>query len=410
MRVSEFPLKEYDMAGDGKKIDPTWRTQTKLVRGGLGRSEYRETAEAIYMTSGFVYDSAEDAEDAFNGSADRYIYTRYGNPTVASFQKRMCLLEGAENCTATSSGMSAVFYSLLALLRAGDRLVASRALFGSCDYIVSELLPRYGVETELVSGTNIEQWERALTKPTQAVFVETPSNPTLEIVDLSKVAELAHTAGARLVVDNVVATPILQKPLKLGADVVIYSATKHIDGQGRALAGAILGTQEYYEECLQPFIRHTGPSCSPFNAWLMLKGLETLELRVERHCRNTTDVAHWLEKQHGIDTVIYPGLQSHPQYDIAKKQMSGSGSVLSFQLEGGKKRAFSLLNSLKMIDISNNLGDTKSIVTHPATTTHQRLTPEGRGELGITDGLVRLSVGLEDPQDIKDDLAQALAQ
>ena len=266
------------------------------------------------------------------------------------------------------------------------------------------------METELVSGTNIEQWERALTKPTQAVFVETPSNPTLEIIDLPKVAELAHTAGAKLVVDNVVATPILQKPLKLGADVVIYSATKHIDGQGRALAGAILGTQEYYEECLQPFIRHTGPSCSPFNAWLMLKGLETLELRVERHCRNTTEVAHWLEKQHGIDKVIYPGLQSHPQYNIAKKQMSGSGSVLSFQLEGGKKRAFSLLNALKMIDISNNLGDTKSIVTHPATTTHQRLTPEGRGELGITDGLVRLSVGLEDPQDIKDDLAQALAR
>ena len=398
------------MAGDGKKIDPTWRTQTKLVRGGLGRSEYRETAEAIYMTSGFVYDSAEDAENAFNGSTDRYIYTRYGNPTVTSFQKRMCLLEGAESCTATSSGMSAVFYSLLALLRAGDRLVASKALFGSCDYIVSELLPRYGVETELVSGTNMEQWERALTKPTQAVFVETPSNPTLEIIDLPKVAELAHTAGAKLVVDNVVATPILQKPLKLGADVVIYSATKHIDGQGRALAGAILGTQEYYDECLQPFIRHTGPSCSPFNAWLMLKGLETLELRVERHCRNTIDVAHWLEKQHGIDKVIYPGLLSHPQYDIAKKQMSDSGSVLSFQLEGGKKRAFSVLNALKMIDISNNLGDTKSIVTHPATTTHQRLTPEGRGELGITDGLVRLSVGLEDPQDIKDDLAQALAR
>lgn len=362
------------------------------------------------MTSGFVYDSAEDAEDAFNGSTDRYIYTRYGNPTVASFQKRMCLLEEAENCTATSSGMSAVFYSLLALLRAGDRLVASKALFGSCDYIVSELLPRYGVETELVSGTNIEQWERALSKSTQAVFVETPSNPTLEIIDLPKVAELAHTAGAKLVVDNVVATPILQKPLKLGADVVIYSATKHIDGQGRALAGAILGTQEYYEECLQPFIRHTGPSCSPFNAWLMLKGLETLELRIDRHCKNTTDVAHWLEKQHGIDKVIYPGLQSHPQYDIAKKQMSGAGSVLSFQLEGGKQRAFSVLNALQMIDISNNLGDTKSIVTHPATTTHQRLTPEGRGELGITDGLVRLSVGLEDPQDIKADLAQALAR
>ena len=397
------------MAGDGKKLNPTWRAQTKLIRGGLGRTEHRETAEAIFMTSGFVYDSAEDAEDAFKGKSDRYIYTRYGNPTVSSFQERMCLLEGAENCVATSSGMSAVFYSLLSLLKAGDRLVASKALFGSCDYIVSELLPRYGINTEFVSGTDMDQWETALRKPTHAVFVETPSNPTLEIIDLPKVSELAHAVGAKVIVDNVLATPVLQKPLQLGADIVIYSATKHIDGQGRALAGAILGSQEYYDDYLQPFIRHTGPSCSPFNAWLMLKGLETLELRVERHCKNTIDVAKWLTKQDGVNKVIYPGLENHPQYNVAKKQMSGSGSVLSFQVKGGKEHAFKFLNSLLMIDISNNLGDSKSIATHPATTTHQRLSPEERDALGITDGLVRLSVGLEDPQDIKNDIAQSLA-
>lgn len=396
------------MAGDGKKVDPNWRTQTKMVRGGLGRSEHRETAEAMYVTSGFVYDNAEDAEAAFKGETDRFIYTRYGNPTVSAFQDRMCLLEGAESCTATASGMSAVFNALLALVKAGDRVVASRALFGSCDYIIAEILPRFGVETEFVDGTDPAQWEQALAKPTQAVFLETPSNPTLEIIDLERVAELTHAAGGKLVVDNVVATPILQKPLELGADIVVYSATKHIDGQGRALAGAILGSQQFYDDCLQPFIRHTGPSCSPFNAWLMLKGLETLDLRVERHCRNTIEVARWLEAQKGIIRVIYPGLESHPQHDLAKKQMSDFGSVVSFELEGGKEKAFSMLNAFRVIDISNNLGDTKSITTHPATTTHQRLTPEGRDALGITDGLVRLSVGLEDVEDIKEDLAQAL--
>lgn len=396
------------MAGDGKKVDPNWRTQTKMVRGGLGRSEHRETAEAMYVTSGFVYDNAEDAEAAFKGETDRYIYTRYGNPTVGAFQDRMCLLEGAESCTATASGMSAVFNALLALVKAGDRVVASRALFGSCDYIIAEILPRFGVETEFVDGTDPDQWEKALSKPTQAVFLETPSNPTLEIIDLERVAELTHAAGGQLVVDNVVATPVLQKPLELGADIVVYSATKHIDGQGRALAGAILGTQQYYDDCLQPFIRHTGPSCSPFNAWLMLKGLETLELRVERHCRNTIEIARWLEDQKGITRVIYPGLESHPQHDLARKQMRDFGSVVSFELEGGKDKAFSMLNAFNVIDISNNLGDTKSITTHPATTTHQRLTPEGREALGITDGLVRLSVGLEDVEDIKEDLAQAL--
>jgi O-succinylhomoserine sulfhydrylase len=396
------------MAGDGRTVNPNWRTQTKMVRGGVDRSAHRETAEAIFATSGFVYDYAEDAEAAFKGETDRYIYSRYGNPTVTAFQDRLCLLEGAEFCTATASGMSAVFNALLALVKAGDRVVSSRALFGSCDYIISEVLPRFGVETEFVDGTDLDQWEKALSKPTQAVFLETPSNPTLEIIDLKRVAELTHAAGGQLVVDNVVATPMLQKPLELGADIVVYSATKHIDGQGRALAGAILGRQSFYTDCLQPFIRHTGPSCSPFNAWIMLKGLETLDIRVERHCRNTHEVAHFLEGQKGITRVIYPGLESHPQHALAKKQMKDFGSVVSFELEGGKEKAFSTLNAFKIIDISNNLGDTKSITTHPATTTHQRLTPEGREKIGITDGLVRLSVGLEDVEDIKDDLAQAL--
>jgi O-succinylhomoserine sulfhydrylase len=399
---------EDDMAGDGKKIDPNWRTQTKLVRGGLDRSEHRETAEAMFMTSGFVYDRAEDAEAAFKGETDRFIYTRYGNPTVAAFQDRLCLLEGADFCTATASGMSAVYNALIALVKAGDRVVASRALFGSCDYIIGEILPRFGVETEFVDGTDASQWEKALSKPTAAVFLETPSNPTLEIIDLEHVSALTHAAGGKLVVDNVVATPVLQKPLELGADIVVYSATKHIDGQGRALAGAILGPQSFYDDCLQPFIRHTGPSCSPFNAWLMLKGLETLDLRVERHCQNTVEVARFLEGLKGVKRVIYPGLESHPQHALAKKQMKAFGSVVSFELEGGKEKAFSVLNAFQIIDISNNLGDTKSITTHPATTTHQRLTPEGRAHLGITDGLVRLSVGLEDVNDIKEDLARAI--
>ncbi len=386
-----------------------WRPQTKLVRGGLDRSPHRETAEALFLTSGFVYDQAEDAEAAFKGETDRFIYTRYGNPTVASFEERLRLLEGAEFCSATASGMSAVFTALIGLLKAGDRVVASRALFGSCHYIISELLPRFGVETEFVDGTDPAQWEKALSKPAQCVFLESPSNPTLEIIDIERVAELTHAAGGKLVVDNVLATPILQKPLELGADIVVYSATKHIDGQGRALAGAILGPQSYYKDCIQPLMRHTGPACSPFNAWLMLKGLETLDLRVERHCRNAQDIAEFLQTQPGVTRVIYPGLKSHPQHDLAARQMTKPGTVLAFEIDGGKDRAFRIQNALEVVDISNNLGDTKSIVTHPSTTTHQRLSEEERLRLGIGEGLLRLSVGLEDAEDIKEDLARALA-
>jgi O-succinylhomoserine sulfhydrylase len=386
-----------------------WRPQTKLVRGGLDRTQHRETAEALFLTSGFVYDRAEDAEAAFKGETDRFIYTRYGNPTVASFEERLRLLEGAEFCSATASGMSAVFTALIGLLKAGDRAVASRALFGSCHYIISELLPRFGVETEFVDGTDLAQWEKALSTPAQCVFLESPSNPTLEIIDIERIAELTHAAGGKLVVDNVLATPILQKPLELGADIVVYSATKHIDGQGRALAGAILGPQSYYDDCIQPLMRHTGPACSPFNAWLMLKGLETLDLRVERHCRNAQDVAEFLQTQPGVTRVIYPGLKDHPQHDLAARQMAKPGTVLAFEIEGGKARAFRIQNALEVIDISNNLGDTKSIVTHPSTTTHQRLPEEERQRLGIGEGLLRLSVGLEDVEDIKEDLARALA-
>lgn len=396
------------MAGSGHAGSREWRPQTKLVRGGLDRTQHRETAEALYLTSGFVYDRAEDAEAAFKGDVQRYIYTRYGNPTVGAFEERLRLLEGAEFCSATSSGMSAVFTALTALLKAGDRVVASRALFGSCSYIISDFLPRYGVETVFVDGTDLAQWEKALSKPTQCVFLETPSNPTLEIIDLGRVAELTHAAGGKLVVDNVLATPMLQRPLEFGADIVVYSATKHIDGQGRALAGAILGPKSYYKDNLQPLLRHTGPACSPFNAWIMLKGLETMDIRVERHCRNAQDVAEFLEKQPGVKRVIYPGLKSHPQYELAKRQMKLPGSVLSFEIDGGKERAFRIQNAFEIIDISNNLGDTKSIVTHPATTTHQRLPEEERLRLGITAGLLRLSVGLEDVEDIKEDLAAAL--
>ena len=385
-----------------------YRAQTQLVRGGLERGPNMETAEAIYPTSGYVYERAEDAEAAFKGEVDRYIYSRYGNPTVTMFEERLRLLEGAEACRATASGMAAVWTSLISLTRAGDRVVASRALFGSCYYIVTELLPRYGVETELVDGTDLNQWEAALKSGAAAVFLETPSNPTMEIIDLKAVCDLAHAVGAKVVVDNVFATPMLQRPIEFGADVVIYSATKHIDGQGRTMGGAILGTQDYNKKVLEPFIRHTGPSMSPFNAWVLLKGLETLDVRVKRHCENALAVAQFLEQQPEIRRVIYPGLLSHPQAELARRQMTDGSSIVSFEIEGDKARAFALLNALGMIDISNNLGDAKSLVTHPATTTHQRLTPEERGHQGIGDGLIRISVGLEDAEDIKEDLFQAL--
>ncbi len=385
-----------------------YRPQTELVRGGLNRSEFGETSEALFLTSGYVYPSAEEAEDAFKGRNDRFIYSRYANPTVAMFEERLRLLEGSEACRATASGMGAVFTALMSQLKAGDRVVSSLALFGSCHYVVSELLPRYGIEVEFVNGTDLDAWEAALAPGAACVFLETPSNPTMEIIDLKAVCELAHAAGARVVVDNVFATPMLQRPLEFGADVVVYSATKHIDGQGRTLGGAILCDQAFADDCLRNFIRHTGPSISPFNAWVLLKGLETLSLRVERHCANALAVAEFLEAHPAVPKVLYPGLDSHPQAALAKRQMSGSSSVVAFEVPGGKAQAFKTLNALRLIDISNNLGDSKSLVTHPATTTHQRLSPEERAEMGIAEGLIRLSVGLEDAEDLKEDLDRAL--
>lgn len=392
------------------KEKKTWRTATQLVRGGTSRSAFDETSEAIFLTSGYVYPSAEEAEVAFKGDKQRYIYSRYANPTLAMFEERLALLEGTKHCVATASGMSAVFAALASQLKAGDRVVASRALFGSCLYIVQDQLPKFGVETEFVDGTNLEEWERALSKPTTLVFMETPSNPCLDVIDISAVSELAHAAGAKVVVDNVFATPILQQPIDLGADIVIYSATKHIDGQGRTLGGAILtNDDEFLEDHLTPWIRHTGPAMSPFNAWVLLKGLETLSVRVRQHCENAHRVATHLETCASVSNVIYPGLPSHPQHKLAMSQMGNSGSTLiAFDLADGKEAAFKMLNALNIIDISNNLGDAKSLITHPATTTHQRLSDEEKTSLGITEGLVRLSVGLEDADDLIEDLDQAL--
>ena len=386
----------------------TLRPQTQAVRGGLERSPFHETSEAIYMTSGYVYESAEEAEAAFKGDAKRYIYSRYANPTVAMFEERLRLIEGAEACFATASGMSAVFASLMALLSAGDRIVSSRALFGSCHFIVNDILPRFGITCEFVDGADAAQWEAALAKPAKAVFLETPSNPALEIIDLAMVSELSHKAGAQVVIDNVFATPLLQRPLEFGADIVVYSTTKHIDGQGRGLGGAVLGRDEFINGELKTFLRHTGPCLSPFNAWIMVKGLETMDLRVDKHCDNALEIARFLESHNSIKRVLYPHLDSHPQVELARKQMSRGGTIVSFELAGGKQNAFALLNALQVIDISNNLGDSKSLATHPATTTHQRLPAEERERLGITDGLVRLSVGLEDVEDLKEDLARAL--
>ena len=394
--------------GGPSEAPKSYRRQTELVRGGLERSDFLETAEAIYMTSGYVYRTAEEAEAAFKGNVERYIYGRYGNPTVTMFEERLRLLEGAEACRATASGMAAVFASLLCQLKAGDRVVSARALFGSCHVIIAEILPRFGIETVLLDGTDLNAWEEALAPGAAAVFLETPSNPMLEIIDLAAVCQLAHRAGACVIVDNVFATPLLQRPIEFGADVVVYSATKHIDGQGRSLGGAVLGTKAFVDDKLVPLMRHTGPSMSPFNAWIMVKGLETLEVRVAQHCRNAMDLARYLESLPEISRVLYPGLESHPQFELSRRQMADTGSLLGFELAGGKERVFRFLNALKLIDISNNLGDTKSLITHPATTTHQRLGPEQRAELGITDDLVRLSVGLEDVEDLKEDIAEAL--
>ncbi|HVH77125.1 MAG TPA: O-succinylhomoserine sulfhydrylase [Stellaceae bacterium] len=381
---------------------------TLLVRGGATRSAFEETSEALFMTSGFVYDNAAAAEAAFANDGSRYVYSRYRNPTVAMFEERLRLIEGAEACRATASGMAAVFAALLCKLRAGQRVVSSRALFGSCHYIVAELLPRFGIESVLVDGRDLAQWEAALAPGAALAFCESPSNPAMELIDLEAVARLVHRAGGIFVVDNVFATPLLQKPLALGADVVVYSATKHIDGQGRSLGGAILGAEKYLKEDLGTFYRHTGPSLSPFNAWLLLKGLETLELRVERQCATALGIARHLASHPKIARVIYPGLPSHPQYDLAQRQMKAGGSLVAFDVAGGKEACFRFLDALRLVDISNNLGDSKSLVTHPATTTHSRLKPEARAELGIGDTLVRLSAGLEAEADLTADIDRAL--
>ena len=388
---------------------PSLRPQTLLSRGGTERSQFGETSEAIFMTSGYVYRRAEDAEAAFAHPGTAYVYSRYANPTVAMFEERLRLIEGAEACRGVASGMAAVYAALACFLKAGDRLVASRALFGSCNYIITQLLPRFGVETELVDGRDLGAWERPLSRGAKAVFVESLSNPTLETIDLEAVAKLTHRAGGLLIVDNVFATPLLMKPLKLGADIVVYSATKHIDGQGRGLGGAILGPAQWIVDHLANFLRHTGPSLSPFNAWMLLKGLETLDLRVERMSRNAAQVATFLDAHPKIERVIYPGLASHPQRALIERQLAGGGTLMAFTVAGGKAGAFRCLNAFRLILISNNLGDARSLVTHPATTTHHRLKPEERSVLGIDDGLVRFSVGLEDPADLIDDLERALA-
>ena len=391
-----------------RPLPPGLSPRTLMARGGHLRSQFMETCEAVYMSSGYVYRTAEEAESAFANDGSRFVYSRYANPTVAMFEERLRLLEGAEGCRATASGMAAVFAALACQVKAGDRVVASRALFNSCNYIITQILPRYGVATELVDGRDLDAWKRALATGVKAVFCESPSNPTLELVDLAAVAELTHRAGGVLVVDNVFATPLLQRPLRLGADIVVYSATKHIDGQGRSLGGAVLGSEKFVRETLMPYLRHTGPALSPFNAWLLLKGIETLPLRVEAQSRSAAEIAAYLERHPKVARTLYPGLESHPQYALARRQMSGGGTLVALSVAGGKAGAFRFQNALRLVEISNNLGDGKSLITHPATTTHHRFKPEERAKLGIDDGLVRLSVGLEDPADLIADLDQAL--
>jgi O-succinylhomoserine sulfhydrylase len=409
------PVESAGPPPDLEELLAGWDPQTRAVRGGLDRTGFQETSEALFLTSGYVFDSAEAAEASFNGEVERFVYSRYGNPTVAAFQERLRLLEGADACFATASGMSAVFTALGALLAAGDRVVAARSLFGSCFVILNEILPRWGVETVFVDGHDLAQWEQALATPAAAVFFESPSNPLQELVDIRAVVELAHAAGAQVVVDNVFATPLLQQATELGADVVVYSGTKHMDGQGRVLGGAVLGRADFINGPVKQLMRHTGPALSPFNAWTLLKGLETMSLRVNYSTASALEIARWLETQPAVRRVIYPFLESHPQYELARRQMSGGGTVVTFELEpdaaGGtdaKAAAFRLLNALTTVDISNNLGDAKSLITHPATTTHRAMGPDGRAAIGLGDGFVRLSVGLEATADLLKDLDRAL--
>ena len=382
--------------------------QTHLIHSGQDRSHFDETAEALYLTSGYVYETASEAEAAFNDEIDRFIYSRYGNPTVKALQDKMAILEGAEACLATGTGMAAIFATMACQLHAGDRVVASRALFGACHAILTKILPKWGVEVVLLDGRDLSAWEDALSMPCKIVFLESPSNPTLQLVDIPAVSRLAKKAGARVVLDNVFATPIHQKPLELGADIVCYSATKHIDGQGRVLGGFVLGSAEFITNELMPFYRQTGAVISPFNAWVLLKSVETLPLRIEAQSKTAGDVAQMLEAHPKVKAVQYPGLKSHPQYELAKKMMSGFGTLIAFEISGGKEQAFAFLDALQLIKISNNLGDTKSLACHPASTTHMNIGPEERALLQIEDGHIRLSVGLEDGDDLIDDLTHAL--
>ncbi|MBA4784371.1 MAG: O-succinylhomoserine sulfhydrylase [Rhizobiales bacterium] len=385
-----------------------WRPATQLVHGGTLRSQYGETSEAIYLTQGFVYETAEAAEARFKGESEGFIYARYGSPTNDMFEKRMCMLEGAEEARATASGMAAVAAAILCQLKAGDHIVAARALFGSCRWVVETLAPKYGIECTLVDGRSLENWEKAIRKNTKVFFLESPTNPTLEVIDIAGVAKLANQVGARVVVDNVFATPLFQKPLELGAHIVVYSATKHIDGQGRCLGGVVLSDSEWVAEHLQDYFRHTGPAMSPFNAWTLLKGIETLPLRVRQQTESAAKIADFLADQKKVARVIYPGRADHPQADIIAKQMTGGSTLVCLELKGGKEAAFALQNALEVVKISNNLGDAKSLITHPATTTHKNLTDEARAELGISAGTLRLSAGIEDSQDLLEDFARAL--
>ncbi|WP_048648239.1 O-succinylhomoserine sulfhydrylase [Nitratireductor soli] len=394
---------------ENDRSENDWKPQTTLVHSGVQRSHFGETSEAIYLTQGFVYDSAEAAEARFKGEEPGFVYSRYANPTVDMFERRMCALEGAEEARAMASGMAAVTAALLCSVKAGDHVVAGRALFGSCRWVVETLMPRYGIEATLVDGSKIEEWKAAIRPNTKLFFLESPTNPTLEVADIAAVANLANEIGGRLVVDNVFATPLLQKPLELGAHVVVYSATKHIDGQGRCLGGVVLSDKEWVDEHLQDFFRHTGPSLSPFNAWTLLKGLETLPLRVRQQTESAGRIADFLAEHGKIARVIYPGRPDHPQADIVARQMTGGSTLVCLEVAGGKSSAFAFQNALRTIKLSNNLGDAKSLITHPATTTHKNLTDEARAELGIGDGTLRLSVGIEHGDDLIADIERALA-
>ncbi|WP_076864190.1 O-succinylhomoserine sulfhydrylase [Bradyrhizobium mercantei] len=387
-----------------------FRPETRLVHGGTLRSQFGETSEGLFLTQGYVYDTAEQCEARFKGQDPGFIYSRYSNPTIAMFERRMIELEGAEAARSTATGMAAVTTAILAPLKAGDHVVASKALFGSCLYVVQDLLPRYGIETTLVDGLDLDQWQRALRPNTKTFFLESPTNPTLDVLDIGAIAKIAHSGGARLIVDNVFATPIWQSPLSLGADVVVYSATKHIDGQGRCLGGVILSSEAFIAEHIHNFMRQTGPSLSPFNAWVLLKGLETLGVRVRAQTENAAKIAEALAKHPKITRLVYPGRPDHPQAATVKKQMGAGSTLVGFEVKDGKAGAFRCLNALKISRISNNLGDAKSLVTHPATTTHQRLAPEARAELGISEGFIRFSAGLEHPDDLIEDFERALEQ